>query len=332
MPPHPPQIMKTKSRLLILCASLLLLAVDAISAEPGYLFVTYRGERTSEEEQIHFALSRDGREWTALNNGAPVLVNKVGEGAARDPFLLRSGDGKKFYLLATDLAINRNRDYRRAMRAGSRSIVIWESSDLVHWSEPRLAPVAHELAGCAWSPEAIYDPEKNAYLVYWSSTLSNEGFSKQSIWATYTRDFVSFDEPFLFLERPDTLTDASVIRADGAYYRFARDTTSKTLVMERADRLSGPWSEPHGYSLPAGAGNESPMAYPLPSASDGAPSVWCMLLGNGGKGYQSFVTGNLAEGRFRPLDGFHFPFPLHQGSVLPLHNGEYERLLAAYAR
>lgn len=325
--------MKNPSRLFTLCSMLLLLGARALGAgSAGYLFVTYRGERQPQEEQIHFALSRDGREWSALNKGAPVLVNEAGEGAARDPFLLRSGDGKKFYLLATDLAIHRNRDYRRAMRAGSRSIVIWESSDLVHWSAPRLAPVAHELAGCAWSPEAIYDPEKNAYLVYWASTLSTEGFSKHGIWATYTRDFVTFDAPFPFLERPGTLTDPSVIRDNGVYYRFARNTTAKTLVIERAGRLSGPWSEPPGYSLPAGAGTECPAAYPLAPASDGGPSVWCLLVGNGSKGYQSFVTDNLAAGLFRPLEGVRFPFQFHQGSVLPLSEGEYERLQSAYGR
>ena len=259
-----------------------------------------------------------------------MLVNTVGEGAARDPFLLRSADGKKFYLLATDLAIHRNRDYRRAMRAGSRSMVIWESPDLVNWSAPRLALVAPEIAGCVWSPEAIYDQEKKAYLVYWASTLSTERFSKHSIWAAYTRDFVTFDTPFRFLERTGTLTDPSVIRSRGAYSRFARDTTSRALVMERADQLSGPWSVPGDYSLPAGAGSECPIAYPLtPSANI---SDWCLLIDNGGKGYQSFVTSSLAEGRFFPMEGFSSPFPFHQGSVLPLFEGEYERLQTAYGR
>ena len=55
---------------------------------------------------------------------------------------MRAREGNRFFLLATDLSINLNHDWKRAVRAGSKSIVIWESDDLVHWSEPRLVKVA----------------------------------------------------------------------------------------------------------------------------------------------------------------------------------------------
>ncbi len=102
--------------------------------------------------------------------------------------------------------------------------------------------------------------------------------------------------------------------------------------MERADRLVGPWVEPSGYSLPVGAGTEGPIAYPLSSFLGGITSEWCLLVGNGSKGYRSFATDKLGEGRFLPKEGFRIPFPFHQGSVLPLLKGEYERLQAAYGR
>lgn len=325
--------MKTRPSFFALLSVALLIAADAFAAAShGYLFVTWRGEREPREEQIHFALSKDGREWTALNGGAPVLVNEKGEGAARDPFLLRSHDGTKLYLLATDLAIHRNRDFRRAMRAGSRSIVIWESSDLVKWSAPRLAEVAHESSGCAWSPEAIYDPEKKAYLVHWSSTVSNDRFSKLSVWASYTRDFVSFDHPFLFAEKTGNLTDHSIIGDGRAYYRFAKEDGAGGLFVETAASLGGPWREIPGASLGAGPRHGGPICFPLATSANGIPSVWALFLHHPGVGYHTFVTGNLAESRFSPLDGARFPFRFHQGSVLPLREGEYERLLAAFPR
>jgi len=90
-------------------------------------------------EQIYFVISRDGRTWTSLNEGQPVLVSKLGEKGVRDPFLLRAhdgGKGGKFVIIATDLSINLNRDWGRAVTKGSKSIVVWESTDLVKWSEP----------------------------------------------------------------------------------------------------------------------------------------------------------------------------------------------------
>ena len=102
--------------LFALCASTAL----AADGPGGFLFVTFRGEQSPLTEQIYFAVSKDGRDWQALNDGLPTLVSEVGEKGVRDPFLLRSPDGKTFYLVATDLSINRNRDWHRAVQAGSR--------------------------------------------------------------------------------------------------------------------------------------------------------------------------------------------------------------------
>ena len=53
----------------------------------GYLFVTFKGEQTPMTEQIHFALSQDGRHWKALNDAQPVLVSPVGEKGVPPHFL-----------------------------------------------------------------------------------------------------------------------------------------------------------------------------------------------------------------------------------------------------
>jgi arabinoxylan arabinofuranohydrolase len=64
-------------------------------------------------EQIYLAISVDGCQWEALNGSQPILISTLGEKGVRDPYLLRSHDGRKFYLLATDvskqLTVSRNR-------------------------------------------------------------------------------------------------------------------------------------------------------------------------------------------------------------------------------
>ena len=123
--------------------------ISALAADGGFLFTTFRDETTPMSEQIYLGISDDGRHWEALNGGHPVLVSDVGEKGVRDAFVLRSHDGKKAWVIATDLSIHRNRDWHRATHAGSKSLVVWESADLVHWSAPRLARVAPDDAGCA---------------------------------------------------------------------------------------------------------------------------------------------------------------------------------------
>lgn len=153
----------------------LLIPAAASAAEGGFLFVTFKDENTPLGEQIYFATSRDGRAWAALKDGGPVLVSQLGEKGVRDPFLLRPRDEKKFYLIATDLLVRfLKRDWKRTATAGSRSSVVWESEDLVKWSEPRPVRVAADDAGCTWAPEAIYGEENGDYLVFWASTTARD--------------------------------------------------------------------------------------------------------------------------------------------------------------
>ena len=315
--------MKTLSTLLLMLCSTALAAADG-----GFLFTTFKGEQTPQTEQIYFALSKDGRAWRALNGAEPVLLSQLGEKGVRDPFLLRAHDGKTFHLIATDLSINLNHDWKRAVQAGSRSIVIWDSTDLVHWSAPRLVAVAPEDAGCTWAPEAVYDEEAGNYLVFWASTTKRDAFAKHRIWAARTTDFKTFGAPFIYIEKPTTVIDTTIVRDGGRYHRFTKDEKHKAITMESADKLAGPWREVADFSLSKLVGYEGPECYLVPPSAPGQAPAWCLILDHyaKGKGYQPFVTHDLATGQFTPGEGFTFPFHFRHGSVLSLTAAEYDRL------
>lgn len=328
------------TRLIATCGMALLpLAGIAGSTEPpsslnpgGFLFVTFNGEKTPSGEQIHFGISRDGRNWSALNQSKPVLVSTLGEKGVRDPFLIRAHDGKTFYIIATDLSIHLNPDWSRAVRKGSRSIVIWESDDLVKWSPPRLATVAPEDAGCTWAPEAVYDEETADYLVFWASTTSGDHFAKHRIWAARTPDFRSFGKPFIYLEKPTSVIDTTIVRDGQTYYRFSKDEKHKAITMEKATRISGPWTELSDFTLARLRGYEGPQCYLVQPATADRPPVWGLILDHYsmGRGYQPFVTKNLASGHFEKSDNFSFPFQFRHGSVLPITEVEFTRLAKTY--
>ncbi len=302
------------------------------AAPDGFLFVTFKNGRTPLSEQIYFGLSKDGRNWTALNNGDPVLVSTLGEKGVRDPYLLRSHDNKKFYIIATDLSWALNPGVPRSIRAGSRSLMIWESTDLTHWGEPRLAKVAPDDAGCAWAPEAVYDEEKGDYLVFWASTTKGDNFSKHRIWAARTKDFKTFGAPFIYIDKTNTVIDTTIIHDGHIYYRFTKDEKVKAVTLETSPKLMGPWTDVPNFSLAQLRGHEGPACYIVEPASSGKPATWCLILDNyaKGRGYQPFVTHDLAGGQFTPGEGFIFPFPFRHGSVLPVTSAEYQRLQAAY--
>jgi sucrose-6-phosphate hydrolase SacC (GH32 family) len=319
---------------IVAASSALLLAQAPAPAAEGFLFVTFRGQQDPLDEQIYFALSKDGRNWTALNDGKPVLVSKLGEKGVRDPYLLRSHDKTKFYLLATDLSWALDRSVPRSIRAGSRSLVIWESTDLTHWSEPRLVAVAPQDAGCAWAPEAVYDEEKGDYLVFWASTTKRDNFVKHRIWAARTKDFKTFDEPFIYIEKPNTIIDTTIIHDGRSYYRFTKDEQIKAITLEASPSLMGPWKDVPDFSLAKLVGYEGPECYIVEPATSEKPATWCLILDHyaKGRGYQPFVTHDLAGGQFKPGEGFSFPFKFRHGSVIPVTGAEYERLQAAYPK
>lgn len=309
-------------------------ATAALAADGGFLFVTFKGEQSPMTEQIYFALSKDGRNWQALNNAEPVLVSKLGEKGVRDPYLLRAHDGKKFFLIATDLSINLNRSWKRAVEAGSRSIMIWESEDLVKWSEPRLVRVAAEDAGCTWAPEAVYDEEAKDYLVFWASTTKRDNFGKQRIWAARTKDFKKFSDPFIYIEKAAHVIDTTIVRDGTNYFRFTKDETTKAVTMETSAKLLGPWRYVPNFSLANLVGYEGPECYLVEPASVGKPPTWCLILDyySKGQGYQPFTTHDLAGGQFTKGEGFSFPFRFRHGSILPISTAELERLQSAYAK
>jgi len=318
---------------LLLSLSAAAQAPAAPAAKGGYLFTTFKGEQTPMTEQIYLGLSQDGHQWSALNDGDPVLVSKLGEKGVRDPYLLRTPDNK-FVLIATDLNINLNKDWNRATHKGSQSIVIWESDDLVKWSEPRLVKVAPDDAGCTWAPEAIYDEDTKDYLVYWASTTGRDNFAKQRIWGARTKDFKTFSAPFIYIEKPNTVIDTDIIHDAGTnkYYRFTKDERLKAISMESADKIAGPWKDVEGFSLATMTGYEGPACFQLKPAADGQPATWCLLLDfySRGQGYKPFTTTDISTGKFTADPNMTFPFRFRHGSILTLTPEEYTRVKASY--
>jgi hypothetical protein len=302
----------------------------AAEGKGGFLFVTFKGEQTPLTEQIYFGASGDGKKWEALNKGEPVLVSTIGEKGVRDPYILRSHDGKKFFIVATDLSINLNKDWTRAVRAGSRSIVVWESEDLVKWSEPRLVKVAPDDAGCTWAPEAVYDEEAGNYLVYWASTTKGDDYKKHRIWGARTKDFVTFSPPSVYIEKPTTVIDTDIVRdaGSGKYYRFTKDEKNKAVTMEVAGKIGGPWADVEGFSLAKTTGYEGPACFELSPATEGKGATWCLLMDyySRGQGYKAWTTTDLGSGKFEVEEGVAFPFRFRHGSVLPVSEQELARV------
>ncbi|MFF7163383.1 family 43 glycosylhydrolase [Streptomyces sp. NPDC008086] len=308
----------------------------------GYMFSYFTGEGTADGEQLYAALSKgdDPLKWRELNDGKPVLTSTLGEKGLRDPFIIRSPEGDKFYQIATDLRIYGNGDWDASQRTGSKSIMVWESTDLVHWTNQRLVKVSPDSAGNTWAPEAFYDAKLGEYVVFWASKLyDNEAHSgdtyNRMMYAT-TRDFYTFSEPKVWIDRGYSVIDSTVIQHDGTYFRLSKDErnntsstpNSKFIFEEKSDSLLDLSWDAVAEGIGKGAMNaaEGPLVF-----KSNTEDKWYAFLDEfGGRGYIPFETTDLASGTWTPSTGYDLPAKPRHGTVLPVTQAEYDRLLRAY--
>lgn len=298
----------------------------------GFLFAHFIGE-AQDGEQVYFSVSRDGLHWRELNGGMPVLRSGIGEMGARDPFLIRSPwEGKdgnaKFYLIATDLRIAAGKGWQAAQYAGSRDVLVWESDDLINWRGPAAHTVGIPEAGCVWAPEAVYDQEKDAILMFWASMV--EG--KQRIYASHTKDFQSFSQPFLFLEKENHVIDSTIIPTEEGYYRYTKDETVKTICIDFSPTLHPEdFREVKSEILSNLYGVEGPEIYRM----NGEKGGWCLIVDRfaAGKGYLPLLADRLDTGEFRMLNDGEFDMGVtikRHGGVIPITEEELEGLCASF--
>ncbi|WP_408007739.1 immunoglobulin-like domain-containing protein [Pseudalkalibacillus sp. A8] len=307
----------------------------------GYLFSYFSGEGYANGEQIYFGLSEgnDPLHWQQLNNGEPVFTSELGEEGLRDPFIIRSPEGDKFYMIATDLKMHGSGDWGRAQTNGSRSIMVWESSDLVNWSEQRMVEVAPPEAGNTWAPEIFYDEKIGEYVIFWASKLyENEddrstGNSYQRMMYTTTRDFHSFSGPKVYMDYGYSIIDTTMIEHDGKIYRFMKDergNTSSTpngkfIFQEVGDSVLDPDFELIREGI--GKGDISQGEGPLVFKSN-TEEKWYMFIDEfGGRGYVPFETTDLDSGEWTIPEDYDLPDRPRHGTVLPVTQAEYDALL-----
>lgn len=216
----------------------------------AYVWAFFTGEGAG-AERVSLAASKgnDALDWNTLNGGEPVFTSDQGTKGLRDPFILRSNDGDKFFMLATDLKIDGLAGgFDTAQKSGSTYIEVWESTDLVNWSEQRHVKVSTDFAGNTWAPEAFWDDELDTYVVYWASNMYPTTNTADRTAVTYnqmmyatTDDFVTFSEakPWIDVKRGTGrgTIDSTIAKDGDTYYRFTKDEASMTLREEKSTDL-----------------------------------------------------------------------------------------------
>ncbi|MDR3060759.1 MAG: family 43 glycosylhydrolase, partial [Dysgonamonadaceae bacterium] len=199
----------------------------------AYLMVFHKDETHG----LYMALSPDGYNFTALNDGKPVISGDTiaGQKGIRDPHIYRGPDGA-FYLAMTDLHVFAQRDGLRNTQwerdgakygwGNNRGIVLMKSWDLINWKRTNIyfdqLSSAYSEIGCAWAPEVIYDEEKGKLMIYFTMRFQSE--ANKLYYVYVNEDFDKLESmPQLLFEYPDekiSAIDADITKIGNKYHLF----------------------------------------------------------------------------------------------------------------
>ncbi|KOU63170.1 1,4-beta-xylanase [Streptomyces sp. MMG1533] len=310
----------------------------AAAADPGYLMTHFIGDGAT-GQQIYFSHSADGLNWTDLNGGGMALRSTVGTRGVRDPALVRSPDGSKYWIIATDLCIGCGQSWGDSMSNGSRNLVVWESTDLVTWSQPWLLNVAGAIPDGrnAWAPEAIWNPATNDYVLYWATNATLNGVLKHRIYYARTSDFRTTTTPQLYIDRAGTqnIIDTQIVEVPSGVgdYRYVRASGDGQITLEGSNSILGTWTNLgnlSGIGL-TGAQVEGPMWMKFRDRNE-----WTLYLDQyaSGRGYMPVTTTNpSASSTYRlPASGSYNlgGTTKRHGSILNLTAAEDSRVQARW--
>lgn len=110
----------------------------------------------------------------------------------------------------------------------------------------------------SWAPEAVWDPQQNAYMVFWASSLyaandtAHAGTSYHRILSSTTTDFKTFTPAKVYIDYGWSVIDTTMVRdaTTGIYYRFNKDERSpssdtpdsKFIAQEKSTSVTGNWT------------------------------------------------------------------------------------------
>ena len=308
----------------------------------SYLFVYFP---SNDNENIYYALSGDGYNYTPLNGGKRVVAadSCTVMGGLRDPHILRGEDGW-FYMAVTDM--------RSSLGWNSnRGLVLMRSRDLINWTHATVHfPTRYKGTMWAkvtrvWAPQTIWDPDyenadgtRGRYMVYFSLVTSDSSIPYDKVYYCYVNDdFTDFiGEPRYFYDRGAATIDMDIVynESDGLYHAiFKNDVTSgiaqvtaRRLTPEEGQEDGSQWSEPSGNLQQTTVAVEGGGLFKLINQDK-----WILMYDCYSSGYYQFCSSpDLQNFTFEKNTKTSGAFTPRHGTVIPLTQAETDALLSTF--
>lgn len=323
-----------KQRLLYFFGIFVIYIANGMANEKmAYYLFAYFTDNSTKGQQVCYAVSKNGLDFTPLNGGTPVLASDTISlsGGVRDPHILRCDDGW-FRMVLTDM------DWQKG-KWSNHGIVLLRSRDLIHWEHHTVdfhqvyADSRFSCVNAVWAPQTIFDPEAGKYLVYFSVHSEKDNpFECDAVHYAYANsDFSGLEgEPQLLFDYPDPTIDTDIVQKDGFYHIFF-NTWGKDGLMRRqfiAQNLHQPdkWKLVPGRMQPNDMASEGSTAYSLIGSNDWILCYDCHRDGI----FQFCRTNDLKHFTLERSTQTTGSFTPRHGSVIHISKKEYKKLVKQY--
>ena len=294
----------------------------------AYLF-TYFNSNDPKDEQICYAISDDGYNYTPLNMGMPVIESDTIAltQCVRDPHILRCEDGKTFYMVVTDM--------RSAYGwSSNRGMVLLKSTDLVNWQHstinfPTRYTKAWKNVIRVWAPETIYDRKAGKYMVFYSLRTSDPKSYDKIYYQYANEDFTDLEgEPQWLFDAGNATIDGDIVynEADQLYHLFYKQESGRGIYQAVAKNLTDKWQMLDGNVEQT---KEAVEGVGVCKAIDG--KSWIIMYDCYGSGHYQFCKStDLKTFEFVQNTATRGKFTPRHGTIIPITRAEKERLLKAF--
>ena len=298
----------------------------------NYLFAYFTGN-APEKEQICFAVSDDGFNYTPLNGGKPIIGSDtiaISKGV-RDPHILR-GENGWFYMVVTDMRCTLG-------WSSNRGMVLMRSRDMIHWQHhtvhfpDRFKGTSFANVTRVWAPQTIYDKSCGKYMVYFSLLSGDGNIPYDKVFYCYANeDFSDLEtEPKVLFDFKSASIDTDIVEEkDGTYHLFFKteqDGRHKGIRQYIFTDLHAPetWQLQPGFCEVTKSDVEGAGVFPLIKGG------WCLM-------YDCYRDHHYQFAKSDDLKTFTYvqdtktsgEFTPRHGTTMQISAKEYKRLLKAF--
>ncbi len=307
----------------------------------NYLFVYFPANNN---ENIYYAISNDGYNFTPMNNGNRVVAaDSVSlKKGLRDPHILRAPDGW-FYMVNTDMKCSEG-------WSSNRGMVLMKSKDLISWKHAKIH-FPDRFKGTyfanvtrVWAPETIWDQNyvnkdgsKGRLMIYFS-ILTNDGkVSYDKVFYAYANDDFTdvLDEPTYFYDRGSATIDMDIVYNpnDSLYHAFYKNegqggickVTTRNLIAEKG-KEGTQWSKPSGTLQQTKEAVEGAGVFKLINQDS-----WILMYDCYNNGHYQFTSStDLSNFKFVQDTEMKGAFTPRHGTVIPITADETAALMKAF--